>query len=557
VINNTSDLTGRTLGTCLLEKLIGQGGMGSVYLARQSRPSRYVAVKVLLPRISMSPEVYKAFLARFRREADLIARLEHVNIMPIYEYGEQDGITYLVMPYFPGGSLRDVLVAHGALPLRQTLSYIEQAAAALDYAHAHGVIHRDIKPSNFMLHNDGRLVLADFGIARMMQEGNDTMGATLTGTGMLVGTPEYMAPEMARSEPIDARADIYELGIVLFQMLSGHVPFKGNTPLAVVVKQLEETLPPLHQTNPTIPPAVDRVVQKATAKRREDRYRTAGEMAQALRLAINSPNYPSETMLRSAPTVFETQPGIAPPPPPFQGSQPSVDHAINFATTPASDRPRIENEPLTPGAHISPVTPYPPAEPAPRPGLRPWLLIIAALLIIVLVLGGVFVGLRLGASPAPIPPTATTVPNPTPGTTVAPTQAPPTPTPVPPTPTPTQAPPSPTPSPAQQAQSVVQQYYSDINNKDYQSAYNLWGSAFQNAHSYSSFANGFANTVQDNATISNVLTLSDGTVQVYINLQATDQTSSGTTTSTYQGYYTVGQENGAWKLLSAQINKTA
>jgi serine/threonine protein kinase len=555
VINNNSDLTGRTLGTCILEKLIGQGGMGSVYLARQARPSRYVAVKVLLPRISMSSEVYQAFLARFRREADLIARLEHVNIMPIYEYGEQDGITYLVMPYFPGGSLRDVLVAHGALPLNQTLSYIEQAASALDYAHAHGIIHRDIKPSNFMLHNDGRLVLADFGIARMMQEGNDTIGATLTGTGVLLGTPEYMAPEMARGESIDARADIYELGIVLFQMLTGHVPFKGNTPLAVVVKQLEETLPSLHQTNPTIPLTVDKVVQKATAKRREDRFRTAGEMAQALRLAINSSAYPSETLLRSAPTVFEPQQSIVPPP--LQGSQPSAGHAINFATASPSDRSQVENEPLTPGPYISPVTPYPPPEQPPRPGPRPWLIIAAVLLIIALLLGGVFVGLRLGSSPAPVPPTATSVPNPTPGTTVAPTQAQPTPTPVPPTPTPTSAPPSPTPSPAQLAQSVVQQYYNDINNKDYQSAYNLWGSAFQNSHSYSSFASGFANTVQDNVTISNVLTLSDGTVQVYITLQATDQTTSGTTTSTYQGYYTVGQENGAWKLLNAHINKTA
>ena len=239
MMNNSGDLTGKTLGTCTLEKLVGQGGMGAVYLARQSRPSRYVAVKVLLPRISMSAAVYQAFLARFQREADLIARLEHVNIMPIYEYGEQDGVTYLVMPYLPGGNLRDVLAEHGALSLQETLSYIEQAASALDYAHAHGVIHRDIKPSNFLLHPDGRLILADFGIARMMNDGSSTIGATLTSTGMLLGTPEYMAPEMARGEPIDARTDIYELGIVLFQMLSGHVPFKGNTPLAVVVKHLE------------------------------------------------------------------------------------------------------------------------------------------------------------------------------------------------------------------------------------------------------------------------------------------------------------------------------
>ena len=555
MMNNSGDLAGKTLGTCTLEKLIGQGGMGTVYLARQSRPSRYVAVKVLLPRISMSAAVYQAFLARFQREADLIARLEHMNIMPIYEYGEQDGITYLVMPYLPGGNLRDVLAEHGALSLQETLSYIEQAASALDYAHAHGVIHRDIKPSNFLLHPDGRLILADFGIARMMNDGSSTIGATLTSTGMLLGTPEYMAPEMARGEPIDARADIYELGIVLFQMLSGHVPFKGNTPLAVVVKHLEEPLPLLHLLNPAIPIAVDKVVQKATAKRREDRYRSAGELAQALRLAISSPDYPSETMARNAPTLGSSQPIVLPPPPPAQGMLPPVGagQAVNFATTSTSDWSRDVSPlstPVTPGAYTSPVTPYPgpmPTQP-PRSRPRPWLLVAIVLLFILLTLGGVFIGFHLGGTSAPVPPTATSIPNPTSAATVAPTSVPPTPTPVPPTPTP---------SPAQQAQAVVQQYYNDINNTDYQSAYNLWGSSYQSSHSYSSFANGFANTVHDYVTFGTITPLSDGTVQVGITLQAVNNNSSGgTTTSTYQGYYIVGQENGSWKLLSSNIRKT-
>lgn len=559
-MNNSGDLTGKTLGTCTLEKLIGQGGMGAVYLARQSRPSRYVAVKVLLPRISMSAAVYQAFLARFQREADLIARLEHMNIMPIYEYGEQDGITYLVMPYLPGGNLRDVLAEHGALSLQETMSYIEQAASALDYAHAHGVIHRDIKPSNFLLHPDGRLILADFGIARMMNDGSSTIGATLTSTGMLLGTPEYMAPEMVRGEPIDARADIYELGIVLFQMLSGHVPFKGNTPLAVVVKHLEEPLPPLHLLNPAIPFAVDKVVQKATAKRREDRYRSAGELAQALRLAISSPDYPSETMARNAPTLRSSQQIVLPPPPPDQGTLPpiGIGQAVNFATTSTSDRSRGASPlstPVTPGAYTSPVTPYPgpmPTDP-PRSRSRPWLLVAIVLLLILLTLGGVFIGFHLGGTPAPIPPTATSIPNPTSGATVAPTSVPPTPTPVPPTATPV----PPTPSPAQQAQAVVQQYYNDINNTDYQSAYNLWGSSYQSSHSYSNFANGFANTVQDTVTFGTITPLSDGTVQVGITLQAVNNNSSGgTTTSTFQGYYIVGQENGSWKLLSSNIRKT-
>jgi len=166
-----------------------------------------------------------------------------------------------------------------------------------------------------------------------------------------------------------------------------------------------------------------------------------------------------------------------------------------------------------------------------------------ALLLILLTLGGVFIGLHLGGTPAPIPPTATSIPNPTSGATVAPTSIPPSPT--------------PTPSPAQQAQAVVQQYYNDINNTDYQSAYNLWGSSYQSSHSYSSFANGFANTVHDSVTFGTITPLSDGTVQVGITLQAVDNNSSGTVTHTFRGYYIVGQENGSWKLLSSNIRQTS
>lgn len=258
MVSNYDNMTGRTLGNCILERMVGQGGMGSVYLAQQTRPSRRVAVKVLHPNFSVNSEVYQEFLVRFRREADVIARLEHVNIMPIYEYGEQDNLAYLVMPYLGGGSLRDVLNKRGALPLDEATTYIEQAAAALDYAHSQGVIHRDLKPANFLLASDGRLVLADFGIARIMEE--SASSSALTGTGTVLGTPEYMAPEMARGEPVDYRVDIYELGIVLFQMISGHVPFTGNTPIAVAAKHIQEQMPFLQRENAAIPPGVDAVI---------------------------------------------------------------------------------------------------------------------------------------------------------------------------------------------------------------------------------------------------------------------------------------------------------
>ena len=165
----SDNLLGKTLGTCTLQKLVGRGGMGAVYLAQQTRPNRLVAVKVLLPDL-IDGQKYNEFLARFRREADIVAQLQQVNIIPIYEYGEQDNVPYLVMPFLSKGSLQQVLSQRHMLPLADIMSYISQAAVALDYAHAHHVIHRDLKPANFLLADDDRLVLTDFGIARILQE---------------------------------------------------------------------------------------------------------------------------------------------------------------------------------------------------------------------------------------------------------------------------------------------------------------------------------------------------------------------------------------------------
>ena len=292
--------------------------MGAVYLARQTRPARNVAVKILHPHQTVDDQLYHEFLMRFQREADVIARLEHINIMPIYEYGEQNNIPYLVMPYLTGGSLRDLLAKQGLLSLDEASKYIEQAASALDYAHAHGVVHRDLKPANFLLHADGRLVLADFGIARII-DNNDSAISSLTHTGTIVGTPDYMAPEMAQGEPIDYRVDIYELGIVLFQMLTGHVPFTGSSPYAIVIQHIQKNLPPVHTINPHIPPAIDEVLQKATAKRPVERFATAQELASALHKAIQ----PIQQ------TAYYTQPGSRPLP--HQQARTSTN--INQTTT--------------------------------------------------------------------------------------------------------------------------------------------------------------------------------------------------------------------------------
>src|SRR6266516_2421464 len=394
-MNNSNDLIGRMLGTCRIEQIIGQGGMGIVYLAQQIRPMRRVAVKLLLPEASVRTEVSKEFLIRFQREADVIAQLEHVNIMPIYEYDELDNLAYLVMPYLTGGSLRDILARKGALSLVETVVYIEQAAAALDYAHEHGVIHRDLKPGNFLLHSDGRLVLADFGIARIIQDSDSTLRATLTGTGMFLGTPDYMAPEMVSGEPIDHRADIYALGIILFQMLSGQVPFRGNTPYAVAHKHVQEQPPPLHSLNPAVPAVVDSIIQKALAKRPENRYPSAGTLAQALRSAVAIPGNLSETELRNAPTVISPIQSATPVETLRRYETPPPVHQPVNATTGSSAPTYLRQEPTSGSSSQSgftqPVSPHP----ASTNRLQPWLIFIGILLVMVLVVGGVLIGLQL------------------------------------------------------------------------------------------------------------------------------------------------------------------
>src|SRR3981081_1560367 len=195
---NAEALIGMVLGTCTLQKLIGQGAMGAVYLAQQSRPRRQVAVKVLLPVLPLAPNQRAAFLERFRRETDVVASLEHPNIMPVHEYGEREGLAYLVMPYVDGGTLRDELEHKGQLPLEKVMFYLEQMAAALELAHESGVIHRDIKPAHILLRREGRLLLADFGLVKIIAEGHNA-NMRLTGVGMPLGTPDYMAPEQAMS----------------------------------------------------------------------------------------------------------------------------------------------------------------------------------------------------------------------------------------------------------------------------------------------------------------------------------------------------------------------
>ncbi len=299
ILMKAEALVGTVLGTCTLQQLIGQGGMGAVYLAQQSRPRRQVAVKVLLPSTTLKPQHLAAFLERFRRETDAAASLEHPNIMPVYEYGERDGLAYLVMPYVSGGTLRDVMEREGTLALSKIVNYLEQLAAALDFAHARGVIHRDIKPANILLTTEGRLLLTDFGLVKILSEGQGAQ-VRLTGAGAPVGTPDYMSPEQVMGSEVDGRADQYSLGIILYQMVTATTPFQGETPMQIAAQQLHMQPSSPRLFRPNLPVAAEQVMLKSMAKRPGDRYTNALELATAFRMALQVPETQPQTAQRKA-----------------------------------------------------------------------------------------------------------------------------------------------------------------------------------------------------------------------------------------------------------------
>ncbi len=284
---NAETLIGTVLGTCTLQQVIGQGGMGAVYLALQSRPRRQVAVKVLLPLTPLPPSQLAAFLERFRRETDAVASLEHPNIIPVYEYDEYNGLAYLVMPYISGGTLRDVMERDGALPLLKVVSYLEQLAAALDFAHERGVIHRDIKPANILLTPQGRLLLTDFGLVKVSIEGQEIL-RRLTGPGAPVGTPDYMSPEQVLGEPVDGRADLYSLGVILYQMVTGTLPFQGETPMQVAAQHLQVSPNSPRLLRPDLPAAAEKVMLRAMAKRPAERYAKGRDLVNEFLVALAS-----------------------------------------------------------------------------------------------------------------------------------------------------------------------------------------------------------------------------------------------------------------------------
>ncbi len=274
------------IGRYTIEDELGRGGMAVVYKGHDPRFDRDVAVKLLPQMLLHDP----SFRGRFEREAKTIAGLDHPGIVPVYDFGEFEGEMYLVMRLMQGGTLQDRL-ENGRMTLAEAADVFDRVAPALDEAHAQGMVHRDLKPANILFDQREDSYLADFGIVKLQSS-----SATFTGTG-IISTPSYMSPEQARGEEeIDGRSDIYALGAILFELLTGQAPYTATTPMAVALKHLTDPVPRLQDRNTDLPLESEFIISRAMAKDPEERFQTAGEFAKALRAVADGKSLPTELM---------------------------------------------------------------------------------------------------------------------------------------------------------------------------------------------------------------------------------------------------------------------
>ncbi|MBK8782933.1 MAG: serine/threonine protein kinase [Anaerolineales bacterium] len=263
------------IGRYIVKSELGRGGMATVYLANDPSVDREVAIKVLPREMLHDPQ----FRSRFDREIKMVAALEHPSIVPIYDVGDEDGQPYFVMRYMTGGSLSSA-IEKGKFSVQDTARIIDKIARGLAYSHRKGIIHRDLKPDNILFDDNGDPFISDFGVAKL----TETSGGGLTGSGV-IGTPAYMSPEQAQGTEIDGRSDVYGLGVIIYQMLSGQQPYSADTPMGVVVKHITEPVPEILSLIPTLPPEADVVIKTSMAKDKANRYPTTIDLAKALNVA--------------------------------------------------------------------------------------------------------------------------------------------------------------------------------------------------------------------------------------------------------------------------------
>ena len=378
---------GRMLGRYQIQSLLGHGGMASVYLALDPLFERTVAIKIASARLSSDPQ----YAGRFQREARSMARLQHPHILPVYDVGEHEGIVFLVMPHIDGGTLHDRLVAQrrvGQLDLTAIVAILEPLGEALDYAHLRGVIHRDIKPHNILLTERGYPFLMDFGIAKMLTHDTSTSSLTLANT--VIGTPEYISPEQAQGLPIDGRADLYSLGVILYECFTGRPPFRAesvrDTPLGILIRQASAQPPAPSTINPHVTPTQEAVLLRALAKHPEDRFPTGAALFEALREVLPARDRHSTLLVLP---IAPPQDAHIPPPP----NVPLPDRTPDGTPLPATP------EVAPPAVSVPVLTPPPSAFPAESPlamvaserlprGRMPIYLLVGSILVVLALLAG-------------------------------------------------------------------------------------------------------------------------------------------------------------------------
>lgn len=338
-----SDMIGKNFGSYKIVAQLGQGGMASVYRGYQEAIDRSVAIKIMPAELLHDPN----FIKRFTMEARTLAKLSHPNILPLYDFGEANGVPYIIMPLMSGGTLVE-RIRRGPMPPAEIARILVPVADALNYAHDEGLLHRDIKPNNILFDARDTPVVADFGIAKYLES-----ASSLTGTG-IIGTPDYMSPEQARGEQLDRRADVYSLAVVAYQMLTGQSLFKATTPMGVIFKHVSEMPRPIRELRPDAPPAVEAVVMKSLAKSAAERHQTTVEFARAFSAAV-------EPATRRAP------PSVAPT------VRPAVPDAASSVT------------------RIEPYSPVTQRQPQPQPlvqqkrgGAATWLIVVGVIVVVAL-----------------------------------------------------------------------------------------------------------------------------------------------------------------------------